>query len=68
MPVKIGAASNEKCPFVMQTSIPLIVKTNVSAPGRSLKPVFSSRPVPARIAVWASSAAMPMFSPIQGSA
>ena len=42
-----------------------LAKTKVSDPGRSLKPLLSRSPVPARIAVWASSAAMPMFSPSQ---
>jgi hypothetical protein len=35
----------------MQTRIPFKAKTKVSEPGRSLKPLLSKRPVPARIAV-----------------
>ena len=41
-----------------------MVKTKVSDPGRSLNALFRSNPVPARMAVCASRAAMPMFSPI----
>ena len=50
----------------MVTSTPLTVNTNVIEPGRRLKPLLSSKPVPARITACARIAATPMFSPSQG--
>src|ERR1700730_2483005 len=45
----------------MVTNRPLRVKTKVSDPGRSLKPLFNNRPVQARIVDWIRSADTPRF-------
>src|SRR2546423_8909047 len=62
-PVSTGTGSRYSRPLVINTKIPFSVKTKVSEPGRGLNALLSSNPVPARIADWARSAAIPMFSP-----
>src|SRR5438067_2091343 len=67
-PVTMGTTRYSKCSLVVHTSTALIVKTKVSEPGRSLNALFKSRPVPARIAVCPSMAAMSLSAATQRSA
>src|SRR2546429_472242 len=62
-PVSTGTGSRYSRPLVINTKIPFSVKTKVSEPGRGLNALLSSNPVPARIADWASSAAIPPVNP-----
>ena len=62
-PVAIMTGMYSNWSLLIVTNKPLIANTSVREPGRSLKPLFSRSPVPARMSACARIDATPMFSP-----
>src|SRR5579864_2446070 len=60
-PVATATGNRYKWLLVIVTSSPLIVKTRVSDPNRSLNPLLRRRPVPASSAAWIRIADTPRF-------